>query len=152
MNCAVSIVRNGKSGSGCVCCRQMLWLRCLSEASVNCIQKLVCDLVGQCLHMHGQSNEDNCHTHTHTHHKPNCLERYVALLTTKIHHKHTYQYTLLVSVGEAMEQGLRDCCRSIRIGKILIRRDPESKNPRVSNPAHVMAPCETSGGFCILLP
>lgn len=30
-----------------------------------------------------------------------------------------------------MEKGLRDCCRSIRIGKILIRREQESKKPKV---------------------
>ena len=33
--------------------------------------------------------------------------------------------------GEAMEKVLRNCCRSIRIGKILIRRDQESRKPRV---------------------
>lgn len=33
--------------------------------------------------------------------------------------------------GEVMEKGLRDCCRSIRIGKILIRRDQETRKPRV---------------------
>ena len=33
--------------------------------------------------------------------------------------------------GEAMEKGLRDCCRSIRIGKILIRRDQETGHPRI---------------------
>ena len=27
----------------------------------------------------------------------------------------------VIRSGEAMEQGLRDCCRSIRIGKILIQ-------------------------------
>ena len=27
----------------------------------------------------------------------------------------------IIRSGEAMEQGLRDCCRSIRIGKILIQ-------------------------------
>ena len=37
-----------------------------------------------------------------------------------------------VYVGEAMEKGLRDCCRSIRIGKILIRRDAETRQPKVS--------------------
>ena len=30
-----------------------------------------------------------------------------------------------------MERGLRDCCRSIRIGKILIRRDPDTKHAKV---------------------
>ncbi len=33
--------------------------------------------------------------------------------------------------GEAMEKGLRDCCRSMRIGKILIRRHRDSKEPQV---------------------
>ena len=30
-----------------------------------------------------------------------------------------------------MERGLRECCRSIRIGKILIRHDPDTKEPRL---------------------
>ena len=30
-----------------------------------------------------------------------------------------------------MEKVLRNCCRSIRIGKILIRRDQDTKKPRV---------------------
>ena len=34
-------------------------------------------------------------------------------------------------VGEAMEKGLRDCCRSIRIGKILIKMNEEAKTPMV---------------------
>ena len=33
--------------------------------------------------------------------------------------------------GEAMEQGLRDCCRSVRIGKILIQRDEETTLPKL---------------------
>lgn len=33
--------------------------------------------------------------------------------------------------GEAMEQGLRDCCKSVRIGKILIQRDEETSKPRL---------------------
>lgn len=36
----------------------------------------------------------------------------------------------IVRSGESMEQGLRDCCRSIRIGKILIERN-ESDEARV---------------------
>ncbi|KAL8580138.1 hypothetical protein ACOMHN_050240 [Nucella lapillus] len=32
--------------------------------------------------------------------------------------------------GEAMEQGLRDCCRSIRLGKILIQSDEETHEAR----------------------
>lgn len=30
------------------------------------------------------------------------------------------------TTGEAMEQGLRDCCRSIRLGKILIHSDEDT--------------------------
>lgn len=30
-----------------------------------------------------------------------------------------------------MEQGLRDCCRSIRIGKILIQSDEETQRAKV---------------------
>ncbi|EDV25471.1 uncharacterized protein TRIADDRAFT_55590 [Trichoplax adhaerens] len=33
--------------------------------------------------------------------------------------------------GEAMERGLRDCCSSIRIGKILIRYNEDSEEPMV---------------------
>ena len=33
--------------------------------------------------------------------------------------------------GESMEQGLRDCCRSVRIGKILIQRDETTSQPRL---------------------
>ncbi|CAG8440443.1 10949_t:CDS:2 [Acaulospora colombiana] len=33
--------------------------------------------------------------------------------------------------GEAMEQGLRECCRSVRIGKILIQRDEETAQPKL---------------------
>lgn len=40
--------------------------------------------------------------------------------------------------GEAMEKGLRECCRSMRIGKILIRRDQETRQPRVSSVERVM--------------
>jgi uracil phosphoribosyltransferase len=37
----------------------------------------------------------------------------------------------IMRAGEAMEQGLRDCCRSVRIGKILIQRDEESCQPKL---------------------
>ncbi|WAR08906.1 UPP-like protein [Mya arenaria] len=33
--------------------------------------------------------------------------------------------------GEAMEQSVRDCCRSIRIGKILIHSDEDTHDARV---------------------
>lgn len=35
----------------------------------------------------------------------------------------------IMRAGEAMEQALRECCRSVRIGKILIQRDEETSNP-----------------------
>ncbi|XP_054160999.1 uracil phosphoribosyltransferase homolog [Oppia nitens] len=37
----------------------------------------------------------------------------------------------IVRSGEAMEKGLRDCCRSIRIGKILVQSDEETHEARV---------------------
>lgn len=37
----------------------------------------------------------------------------------------------IIRSGEAMEAGLRDCCRSIRIGKILVESDPENHKARV---------------------
>ena len=33
--------------------------------------------------------------------------------------------------GEAMERGLRDCCRSIRIGKIMVQTDEETHEAKV---------------------
>lgn len=37
----------------------------------------------------------------------------------------------IVRSGEAMEQGLRDCCRSIRIGKILIQSEEDTQQAKV---------------------
>lgn len=37
----------------------------------------------------------------------------------------------IVRAGESMEQGLRECCRSVRIGKILIQRDEETAMPKL---------------------
>ncbi|XP_022902698.1 uracil phosphoribosyltransferase homolog [Onthophagus taurus] len=37
----------------------------------------------------------------------------------------------IVRSGEAMEQGLRDCCRSIRIGKILVESDVDTHEAKV---------------------
>lgn len=37
----------------------------------------------------------------------------------------------IMRAGEAMEQGLRDCCRSVRIGKLLIQRDEETALPKL---------------------
>ena len=38
---------------------------------------------------------------------------------------------MLFITGESMEHGLRDCCRSICIGKILIQRDDLTQEARV---------------------
>merc|ERR1712037_953592 len=37
----------------------------------------------------------------------------------------------IVRSGEAMEKALQDCCRSMRIGKILIDSDPDSQEAQV---------------------
>lgn len=37
----------------------------------------------------------------------------------------------IMRAGESMEQGLRDCARSVRIGKILIQRDEETAQPKL---------------------
>lgn len=37
----------------------------------------------------------------------------------------------IMRAGESMEQGLRDCCRSVRIGKILIQRDEETAKAKL---------------------
>ncbi|KAG7818460.1 hypothetical protein KL909_005082 [Ogataea angusta] len=37
----------------------------------------------------------------------------------------------IIRAGESMEQGLRDCCRSVRLGKILIQRDEETATPKL---------------------
>ena len=37
----------------------------------------------------------------------------------------------IMRAGESMEQGLRECCRSVRIGKILIQRNEETGRPKL---------------------
>ncbi|CAG8633864.1 9380_t:CDS:2, partial [Paraglomus brasilianum] len=37
----------------------------------------------------------------------------------------------IMRAGESMEQGLRECCRSVRIGKILIQRDEDTAKPKL---------------------
>lgn len=37
----------------------------------------------------------------------------------------------IMRAGEAMEQALRECCRSVRIGKILIQRNEETSQPQL---------------------
>jgi uracil phosphoribosyltransferase len=38
----------------------------------------------------------------------------------------------IMRAGESMESGLRDCCKGIRIGKILIQRDEKTALPKAS--------------------
>lgn len=37
----------------------------------------------------------------------------------------------IMRAGESMEEGLRECCRSVRIGKILIQRNEETSQPKL---------------------
>jgi len=54
----------------------------------------------------------------------------------------------IMRAGEAMEQGLRDCCRSVRIGKILIQRDEETSKPRLF---YDKLPEDIAQRYCLLL-
>ncbi|KAI9199288.1 uracil phosphoribosyltransferase-domain-containing protein [Polychytrium aggregatum] len=54
----------------------------------------------------------------------------------------------IMRAGEAMEQGLRDCCRSVRIGKILIQRDEETALPKLF---YSKLPPDISERYCLLL-
>lgn len=66
----------------------------------------------------------------------------------------------IMRAGEAMEQGLRACCRGIRIGKILIQRNEETaeaqlyyaKLPQDIKDRHVllMDPMLATGGSAVL--
>ncbi|KAK1923482.1 putative uracil phosphoribosyltransferase 1 [Papiliotrema laurentii] len=54
----------------------------------------------------------------------------------------------IMRAGEAMEAGLRDCCRSVRIGKILIQRDEETCQPKLF---YAKLPDDISERYCLLL-
>ncbi|KAI8818497.1 uracil phosphoribosyltransferase-domain-containing protein [Fimicolochytrium jonesii] len=54
----------------------------------------------------------------------------------------------IMRAGEAMEQGLRDCCRSVRIGKILIQRNEETAMPQLY---YSKLPPDIADRFCLLL-
>ncbi|ORY34910.1 putative uracil phosphoribosyltransferase 1 [Naematelia encephala] len=54
----------------------------------------------------------------------------------------------IMRAGEAMEAGLRDCCRSVRIGKILIQRDEETAQPKLF---YAKLPDDISERYCLLL-
>jgi len=59
-------------------------------------------------------------------------------VTTPVGHQYTgvrFQGKIcgvsIMRAGESMEQGLRECCRSVRIGKILIQRNEETAQPKL---------------------
>lgn len=54
----------------------------------------------------------------------------------------------IIRAGESMEQGLRDCCRSVRLGKILIQRDEETATPKLF---YVKLPDDISERYVLLL-
>src|ERR1700710_1340445 len=54
----------------------------------------------------------------------------------------------IMRAGESMEQGLRDCCRSVRIGKILIQRDEETSQPKLF---YDKLPEDIADRWCLLL-
>ncbi|KAJ9075498.1 Uracil phosphoribosyltransferase, synthesizes UMP from uracil [Entomophthora muscae] len=50
--------------------------------------------------------------------------------------------------GESMEQGLRDCCRSVRIGKILIQRNEQTHQAELF---YEKLPGDIASRYCMLL-
>ncbi|GMG40587.1 unnamed protein product [Ambrosiozyma monospora] len=54
----------------------------------------------------------------------------------------------IIRAGESMEQGLRDCCRSVRLGKILIQRDEETAQPKLF---YVKLPTDIDSRYVFLL-
>ncbi|KAJ1655356.1 Uracil phosphoribosyltransferase, synthesizes UMP from uracil [Dispira simplex] len=54
----------------------------------------------------------------------------------------------IMRAGEAMEQGLRDCCRSVRIGKILIQRDEETAQAKLY---YAKLPVDIASRYVLLL-
>lgn len=54
----------------------------------------------------------------------------------------------IMRAGEAMEEGLRNCCRSVRIGKILIQRDEETYQPKLF---YDKLPADISQRYVLLL-
>lgn len=54
----------------------------------------------------------------------------------------------IMRAGESMEQGLRECCRSVRIGKILIQRDEETHKPVLH---YIKLPEDISKRYVLLL-
>ncbi|XP_047013020.1 uracil phosphoribosyltransferase homolog isoform X2 [Ictalurus punctatus] len=61
-----------------------------------------------------------------------CADRLIRIVVEEGLNQLPYTECIVTTpTGEAMEQGLRDCCRSIRIGKILIQSDEETLKAKV---------------------
>ncbi|KAG0334749.1 Uracil phosphoribosyltransferase, synthesizes UMP from uracil [Podila horticola] len=54
----------------------------------------------------------------------------------------------IMRAGESMEQALREVCRSVRIGKILIQRDEETALPKLY---YLKFPPDIASRYCLLL-
>ena len=82
-------------------------------------------------HTHTRTHT-HTHTHTHAHVHKRMTYMYYDMCGMCLSHAGHHDYHPSWLPGEAMEKGLRDCCRSMRIGKILIRRDQETRKPKAS--------------------
>ncbi|GAA5953070.1 hypothetical protein JCM10213_002628 [Rhodosporidiobolus nylandii] len=54
----------------------------------------------------------------------------------------------IMRAGESMEAGLRECCRAVRIGKILIQRDEETAEAKLF---YAKLPDDIANRYCLLL-
>lgn len=54
----------------------------------------------------------------------------------------------IMRAGESMEAGLRECCRAVRIGKILIQRDEETHQAKLF---YAKLPDDIAERYCLLL-
>ncbi|GJN89597.1 hypothetical protein Rhopal_002584-T1 [Rhodotorula paludigena] len=54
----------------------------------------------------------------------------------------------IMRAGESMEAGLRECCRAVRIGKILIQRDEETAQAKLF---YAKLPDDIANRYCLLL-
>ena len=58
----------------------------------------------------------------------------------------------IMRAGEAMETSLRQCCRDIRIGKLLIQRDESTALPKVSPPPRPQSTLFHLPFYSIIIP
>ncbi|KAL7751802.1 hypothetical protein RI367_002802 [Sorochytrium milnesiophthora] len=54
----------------------------------------------------------------------------------------------IIRAGEAMEKGLRECCKGVRIGKILIQRNEETAEPELY---YTKLPSDVQSRYVLLL-